>query len=262
MKKVLTIAGSDSSGGAGIQADLKTMAALGTYGLSVITAITAQNTQGVYAVETLSPSIVEEQLKAVFTDIPINAVKIGMVSECSLIEVIENALIQYQPKIIIMDPVMVSTTGSVLLQEDAIEALKTKLFPLATLITPNLHEAEVLVGEKLLSEADIQKAIENLKKWTHGEILVKGGHLPLGDQVIDFLSTGEKFIGKWIESNNTHGTGCSLSSAIAALLAQDYSMTQAICLAKNYVEEGIRLSFPVGQGSGPIHHFHSLWRAE
>lgn len=262
IKKVLTIAGSDSGGGAGIQADLKTMAALGTYGLSVITAITAQNTQGVYAVETLSPLIVEEQLKAVFTDISIDAVKIGMVSDCSLIEVIEEALIRYQPKIIIVDPVMVSTTGSILLKQEAIEALRTKLFSLATLITPNLHEAEVLVDRKLRSEAEIEKAMTELKKWTAGEVLIKGGHLPFGDQVIDFLSTGERFVGTWVQSENTHGTGCSLSSAIAALLAQGYSMTEAVREAKSYVEKGIRYSFTVGQGSGPIHHFHSLWNAE
>ncbi|MXQ53359.1 bifunctional hydroxymethylpyrimidine kinase/phosphomethylpyrimidine kinase [Shimazuella sp. KC615] len=259
MKHVLTIAGSDSGGGAGIQADLKTFSALGTYGLSVITAITAQNTQGVTGIEILSPFIVEKQLDAVFKDIRIDAVKIGMVASRELIKVIVQAINRFQPKIIIVDPVMVSTTGSRLLEEDAIEEIKQHLFPIATLITPNLQEAAVLLETELQSLKDLFQVAVKLKQFTVGEVLITGGHNVLGDQVIDVLSTGEAFMSERIETKHTHGTGCSLSSAIAVFMAQGLTLSKAVQKAKQYVTKGLYHAYPIGSGAGPIHHFHALW---
>lgn len=260
IKHVLTIAGSDSGGGAGIQADIKTFAAFGTYGLSVITAITAQNTTGVTGVEIVSPEMVEKQLDAVFQDIRIDAVKIGMVANRELVQTIAAKLREYQPDIVIVDPVMVSTTGSLLLEEDAVEALKKELFPLATLITPNLYEAAVLLDTEFEELSDFHQIAKQLKPLTKGEVLVKGGHAPQADQVIDVLSTGDVFTAEWVNTKHTHGTGCSLSSAIAASMAKGQTLQQAVQEAKDFVTEGLRQAFAVGSGSSPIHHFHQLWR--
>lgn len=261
IKHVLTIAGSDSGGGAGIQADLKTFSALGTYGLSVITAVTAQNTLGVTGVETMSPQIVEQQLAAVFDDIRIDAVKIGMVANRELVQVIAHALEQYQPPIVIVDPVMVSTTGSLLLEKEDVQELKERLFPLATLVTPNVSEAAVLLNEDPKT-LDLASAAETLKMFVAGEVLVKGGHRPVGNYVIDILSTGDIFEGPWIETKNTHGTGCSLSAAIAAFMARGHALIPAIRRAKEYVTAGLRHAYPIGQGAGPIHHFYAIWNKE
>jgi len=265
VKHVLTIAGSDSGGGAGIQADLKTFAALGTYGLSVITSITAQNTLGVQAVEPLSASIVAAQLEAVFADIRIDAVKIGMVADRAIIEAIAATLRKYKPGIVVLDPVMVSTSGHTLLAQDQIDALRNVLFPLCDLLTPNLHEAALLYGAPIDSHASMARAASELAATFGCSVLLKGGHLPTegtdGTQAsIDYLSDGTTFKGEWIESRHTHGTGCSLSSAIAALWAKGFSREEAIARAKVYVTEGIRHAYAVGQGSGPIHHFYALWR--
>lgn len=260
IKQVLTIAGSDSGGGAGIQADLKTFSAFGTYGLSVITAITAQNTMGVTGVEVIDSSLVEKQLDAVFQDIRIDAVKIGMVANQECIQVIAQKLQQYQPNIVIVDPVMVSTTGSLLLEQNAVDALKQNLFPLATLITPNLYEAAVLLQTERENLEDFHQVAQQLKALTSGEVLVKGGHAPKGEQVTDVLSTGDVFTKERIETPHTHGTGCSLSSAIAASMAKGNSLVSAIQEAKEFVTEGLRQAYSIGSGSSPIHHFHQLWR--
>lgn len=262
MKRVLTIAGSDSGGGAGIQADLKTFSAFETYGLSVITAVTAQNTTGVTGIEVMSPSIIEEQLDAVFQDIRIDAVKIGMVANQDCIKVIAEKIRQYQPEVVIVDPVMVSTTGSLLLEQNAVAALKTELFPLATLITPNLYEAAVLLDTEWQSLHDLYQVARKLKPLTSGEVLVKGGHVTKGEQVTDVLSTGAVFTAERVETDHTHGTGCSLSSAIAASMAKGRSLVQAIQEAKEFVTEGLRQAYPIGAGSSPIHHFHQLWSQE
>jgi len=264
IKSVLTIAGSDSSGGAGIQADLKSFAANGAYGASVITAITAQNTTGVYAVEPLNKVIVKAQLDAVFTDLNIEAVKIGMVADKAIMNIIAEAIHTYQPSFVIIDPVMVSTTGHSLLAEDQIEALKTRLLPLATLITPNLQEAEVLMKRKITSFEDMQKVAKLLAEETGTNVLLKGGHFPLEQartlKAIDILSTGIIFESDWIETGATHGTGCSLSSAICAQLAKGKTLEDAIRISKNYVHNGILNAQQVGSGSNPIHHFHQFWK--
>jgi len=264
-KHALTIAGSDSGGGAGIQADLKTFAATGVYGLSVITAITAQNTLGVQAVETLSATIVRQQLESVFSDIRIDAVKIGMVADRAIIEEIASALQTYRPPVVIVDPVMVSTSGHKLLDPAQIDALKTILFPQASLLTPNLHEAALLFGSPIESHAEMREAAAALAQTFGCDVLLKGGHLPIEEQggtpqSIDYLSDGTTFRSDWIESRHTHGTGCSLSSAIASYRAQGFDRAEAIRRAKSFVTEGIRHAYAVGQGAGPIHHFHAIWR--
>ncbi|MCL2560652.1 MAG: bifunctional hydroxymethylpyrimidine kinase/phosphomethylpyrimidine kinase [Turicibacter sp.] len=260
---VLTIAGSDSSGGAGIQADLKSFAANGVYGASVITAITAQNTTGVFAIEPLSNEIIKAQLDAVFTDLNITGVKVGMVADKKIMHAIAEALTTYTPPFIVIDPVMVSTTGHTLLDEDQIDTLKTTLLPLATVITPNLQEAEVLSNQNITSLADMQNVANALANEIGTLVLLKGGHFPLeqaGKLIsIDVLSTGETFLGDWIETNSTHGTGCSLSSAISAQLARGKSLTEAIKTGKDYVHQGIKQAHKIGAGSNPIHHFHPYW---
>lgn len=266
MKSILTIAGSDSSGGAGIQADLKTFAANGTYGASVITAITAQNTTGVYGIEALSKEIVKAQLDAVFTDLHIDAVKIGMVADEEIMKVIAEALLTYHPLFVVIDPVMVSTTGQTLLGKDQIHALKTSLLPLATVITPNLQEAEVLLDAKISSLKEMNEAAKCLEQQTGAFVLLKGGHFPQeqngSKKAIDVLSTGKTFESNWIETDSTHGTGCSLSSALAAHLARGASLSSAIEKAKEYVHQGIVHSYKVGSGSNPIHHFYHYWEDE
>lgn len=262
IKHVLTIAGSDSGGGAGIQADLKTFAAFGTYGLSVITAVTAQNTTGVIGVEVLPPSMIEKQLDAVFEDIRIDAVKIGMVANQESIHVIANKLRQYQPKIVILDPVMVSTTGSRLLEQSAVEALKDELFPLATLITPNRFEAQILLNTQCNSLDEYIQAAKKLKGFTAGEVLIKGGHAMQEEKAIDVFSTGDVFETERVQTKHDHGTGCSLSSAIAALMAKGWSLVKAIQEAKEFVTEGLKHAYPIGAGASPIHHFYRLWQQE
>jgi len=264
MRTILTIAGSDSSGGAGIQADIKTISANGAYGASVITAITAQNTTGVFAVEVLSTDIVKAQLEAVFTDLSVDAVKIGMVSDKEMMHVIQDAISTYQPSHIIIDPVMVSTTGHRLLEADQIEALKRILLPLATLITPNLQEAEVLIDRSITSLEEMKQAALELEAEVGARVLLKGGHFPITNKErtfsVDVLSTGDQFTREWIETESTHGTGCSLSSAIATQLAHGYDLRTAISKGKDYVHEGILRSYKIGTGSNPIHHFHQLWK--
>jgi hydroxymethylpyrimidine/phosphomethylpyrimidine kinase len=259
----LTIAGSDSSGGAGIQADLKTFAAFGVYGASVITALTAQNTQGVTGIHQVPADFVTAQIDAVFGDLDVKAVKIGMVSEHAVIEAIEAGLQRWSPKHIVLDPVMVATSGDRLLAPDAVEALRTRLIPRALLITPNLPEAAALLEEQIAaSENQIESQGKRLRAMGASAVLIKGGH-GQGAESIDYLIRKDSIVAlpaPRIATKNTHGTGCSLSSAIAAGLAKGDDLEVAVRNAKAWVTAAIaaadRLS--VGHGHGPIHHFHAF----
>lgn len=260
MKKVLTIAGSDSCGGAGIQADIKTMDALGVYGMSVICAVTAQNTLGVSAVQEIEPGVVRAQLKAVFQDIPVDGVKIGMVSSSQIICTIREELQYFQAKNIVLDPVMVSKSGYFLLQQEAVEALKG-LIAIADLVTPNIPEAEVLTGMTIKTLDDMKAAAREIQKLGPAHVLIKGGHR--ADDANDVLLSGDKFSilpGAKIVTANTHGTGCTLSSAIASLLARGHTIEEAVRAAKTYLTEAIRNSFSIGQGVGPVGHLINLYQ--
>ncbi|HBV75744.1 MULTISPECIES: bifunctional hydroxymethylpyrimidine kinase/phosphomethylpyrimidine kinase [Vibrio] len=263
---ILTIAGSDSGGGAGIQADIKAISATGSYACSVITALTAQNTQGVSGIYSISAEFIGQQLDAVFQDIDIAAVKIGMLNDCSVIKVIAEKIKQYQPPFVVLDPVMVATSGDPLIQISAIETLKEVLFPLVSLITPNLPEAALLIGSDMpSSEAEIEGFIVKLRDHeplNNINVLLKGGHF-CGEQSNDWLVTPkmvEIFSHKRVFTKNTHGTGCTLSSAIASYLGQGYPLTQAIDLAKTYLSNALVQAdlLNVGKGAGPVHHFYNL----
>jgi len=255
VRKVLTIAGSDSSGGAGIQADLKTMAAHNCYGMSVITALTAQNTTGVYGIENVSEEFVANQMDCVFKDIRPEAVKIGMVSSVGIIDTISQGLKEHKASHVVVDPVMVSTSGSKLLEDGAILALKEKLIPLAEVITPNIFEAELLADMKIESKDDMVKAAEKISTWYDGHILVKGGHLDA--EASDLLySKGQIswYKSERIENPNTHGTGCTLSSAIASNLAKGYDINKSIENSKGFITGAIRDKLDLGKGRGPLNH--------
>jgi hydroxymethylpyrimidine/phosphomethylpyrimidine kinase len=260
----LTIAGSDSSGGAGIQADLKTFAALGVYGASVITALTAQNTRAVSAVHPVPAEFVTAQLDAVFGDLDIGAVKIGMVAQLSTIDAVAAALRRYSPKRVVLDPVMVATSGARLLGTEAVEALRTSLIPQASLITPNLPEAAALLGEGVATDAaDIERQGKRLLAMGCPAVLIKGGHGE-GSESIDYLIDGKRtvaFAAPRLATKNTHGTGCSLSSAIAAELAKGEELETAVRNAKAFITAAIAAAdrFAVGHGRGPIHHFHRFY---
>lgn len=254
IKAVLTIAGSDSSGGAGIQADIKTMIANGVYAMSAITALTAQNTLGVRSVMNVTPKFLAEQLDAIFEDIPPAAVKIGMVSSAELIEVIAQKLTQYHAENIVVDPVMVATSGAKLIDDDAITTLTEKLFPLAILVTPNIPEIEILCKEKISSVSQIENCAEKIFMKYNCAVLAKGGH-SLND-ANDLLCDGDLkwFNGTRIFTNNTHGTGCTLSSAIASNLAKGFSLRDAVAAAKKYVTDALKAGLKLGHGNGPINH--------
>ncbi|SHK19218.1 hydroxymethylpyrimidine/phosphomethylpyrimidine kinase [Anaerobranca californiensis DSM 14826] len=260
MKKLLTIAGSDSSGGAGIQADLKTFSSLGTYGMSVITAITAQNTQGVFGVQDIDEEVVYKQIEAIFSDIEVDGVKIGMVSKSSTIEIIVSALKKFKAKNIVVDPVMVSKSGYHLLQREAKKALIEQLLPIATIVTPNLFEAEEITGLTIKDIKDMEKAGEIIHQMGPRFVLVKGGHL--SEKPIDVLYDGEKFKyyeAERVNTKSTHGTGCTLSSAIAVYLAKGYQVDEGVKKAKEYITQALINAFPLGKGTGPVHHFYSWW---
>ena len=255
MKTALTIAGSDSSGGAGIQADIKTMMANGVYAMSAITALTAQNTTGVTAILNVTPEFLAQELDAVFTDIYPDAVKIGMVSENELICTIAARLKQYGAKNIVVDPVMVATSGAKLICDEAVDILKTELFPLASMLTPNIPETEVLTGRAVRSAEDMIEAARQIADTYHCAVLVKGGH-NLND-ANDLLYTDGSyrwFKGKRIDNPNTHGTGCTLSSAIASNLAKGLSMEVSVERAKEYISGALSAMLNLGQGSGPMDH--------
>lgn len=259
MKKVLTIAGSDCSGGAGIQADIKTITAHKMYAMSAITALTAQNTTGVYGILDAGADFVARQLDCIFQDIYPDAVKIGMVANKEIITKIADKLVEYQAKNIVADPVMVSTAGSRLMEEDAINTLITKLLPLATVITPNLAEAEVLCGFTIETKEDCIRAARTIGKKIPTAILIKGGHLK--DTADDLLwNKGEIhwFEGKRVDNPNTHGTGCTLSSAIASNLAAGCDLVTSIQNAKDYITGALNDNLDLGKGSGPLNHMYNL----
>lgn len=267
MKKVLTIAGSDSCGGAGIQADLKTFSANGVYGMSVITAVTAQNTQGVFAVQDIESEIIKAQIDAIFTDISVDAVKIGMVSKISTIEAISEKLQQYRPQNVVLDPVMISKSGYSLLLPEAQATLIKKLIPLAFIITPNIPEAEEILKRTNSSITNIttvehmEKAAEEIFKLGCKNVLIKGGHI-CGDAV-DVLYDGKNFVhfhSERIHTKHTHGTGCTLSSAIASNLSLGLNINEAVKKSKEYITTAIKHSLDIGHGVGPTNHFYTLYK--
>jgi hydroxymethylpyrimidine/phosphomethylpyrimidine kinase len=257
MKVILTIAGSDSGGGAGIQADLKTISACGAYGASAITAVTAQNTRTVTAAEEVSPALIEAQVDAVFDDFPVAAVKTGMLSSARVIEAVARALGRRRLAHFVLDPVMVSKSGDALLEPQAVDSLRRELFPLATLVTPNRHEAQVLAGVEVRGPADARRAGERLLEAGCRAVLVKGGHFESG-RATDVLVSREgeqSFEAEFIDTPHTHGTGCTFSAAIATYLGRGRALPEAIGLAKAYVTEAIRHGLPLGSGHGPTDHF-------
>ncbi len=264
--KVLTIAGSDSGGGAGIQADLKTFSAIGCYGMSVITALTAQNTQGVKAIHAVPPVFAAQQIDAVLTDIGAEAIKIGMLYAAELIETVAETLKKHGAQKIVLDPVMVSQSGDKLLQDDAIEAIKAHLMPLADIVTPNIPEASVLCGKQLKQWSDIESAAETLAQHGSRSILIKGGH---GDEKkstdLLFLARENRFVrlaADRIKTDNNHGTGCTLSSAIASYMAKGHDIEAAVQKAKAYMNQAIAAGaqYQIGHGHGPVHHFFQWWK--
>lgn len=259
MKTVLTIAGSDSSGGAGIQADIKTMTANGVYAMSAVTALTAQNTCGVAAIMESDPEFLGKQIDCIFNDIRPDAVKIGMVSSVGLIQVIADRLVKYGADNIVVDPVMVATSGSRLISEEAVSALKEKLLPLAKVLTPNIPEAEVLADMEIRSEEDMEKAAEVIGKSYGCSVLLKGGH-QLNDANDLLYKDGKTqwFYGKRIDNPNTHGTGCTLSSAIASNLAKGFDMETSVERAKEYISGALAAMLDLGKGSGPMNHMFDL----
>jgi hydroxymethylpyrimidine/phosphomethylpyrimidine kinase len=260
---VLTIAGSDSSAGAGIQADLKAIAAGGGYGASVLTAITAQNTRAVTAAVELDPGLIRAQLDAVFDDLQVAAVKTGMLASAPVIETVAKALREYRPPRYVLDPVMVSKTGFPLLQPEAVDALRRELLPLATLVTPNVHEARALAGLPVRTPAEAEAAGRRLVEGGAAAVLVKGGHLDEAPATDVLVTPGgvEVFPGEHVPARHTHGTGCTYSAAIATQLAHGRPLAEAIRRAKAYVTEAIRRGLPVGRGIGPTDHFFYLRRA-
>jgi hydroxymethylpyrimidine/phosphomethylpyrimidine kinase len=252
--RALSIAGSDSGGGAGIQADLKTFEALGVWGMTAITAVTVQNTKGVSGYQELSPETVGDQIRAVVTDIGVDAAKTGMLASGEIIEAVADAVAEVGVSNLVVDPVFVSKHGHPLLQEDAVDALRTRILPLATLVTPNLHEAAGLAGMPVRTEEDMERAGRAILELGTGAVLVKGGHLE-GDQATDLLVTAEgaqSIAAERIDTPHTHGTGCVLSAAIAAHLARGADLPEAVLKGKSFVTAAIRAALEIGQGIGPV----------
>ncbi len=265
-KRVLSIAGSDPSGGAGIQADLKTMSACGCFGTTAITAVVDENTVGVYGVFPIPIPFVQGQIKSVLDDIGADAIKIGMLHSSELILAVKETLSHYNIRNIVLDPVMVSTSGDKLLQDEAIETLKNELIPIARVITPNVPEAEVLLNERIKSQSDLPRIIKRLSCGGTVSVLLKAGHLT-DDELTDVFYNAETdeiitLSSNRISTRNTHGTGCTLSSAIASMLAQGLPLNEAIREAKNYINEAIikGAEYEIGKGHGPVHHFHNFWK--
>ena len=261
MKTALTIAGSDSSGGAGIQADIKTMLANGVYAMSAITALTAQNTTGVTAILNATPEFLGQELDCIFTDIYPDAVKIGMVSEKELIRTIADRLCTYDAKNIVVDPVMVATSGARLISMDAIQTLKEELFPLADLLTPNIPEAMELTGMSIATEEEMIAAARHISEAYHCAVLCKGGHSinDANDLLFEQSGAYRWFYGKRIDNPNTHGTGCTLSSAIASNLAKGFSMVDSVARAKDYISGALSAMLDLGHGSGPMNHGFAIF---
>lgn len=261
IRKALTIAGSDSGGGAGIQADLKTFAALGVYGTSVITAITAQNTVGVTHVLALTPDLVAAQIGAVIDDIGAHALKTGMLANSAIIKAVAKKIQEHRLKNLVVDPVMVATSGDLLIKKNAVAALRSLLIPLATIVTPNIPEAEELCGLKLHGPKDTEEAARRIIRLGAKTVVIKGGHLK--GPALDLFYDGKQFralSAPRIRTRNTHGTGCTFSAAIAAYMAKGETVESAVSLAKRYTTQAIRAGFAVGSGHSPVHHFYKLWK--
>ena len=261
MKTALTIAGSDCSGGAGIQADLKTMSSLGVFGMSVVVCVVAENTSRVISILDITPKMIEEQMDAIFEDINVDAVKIGMLSTPVCIEAVYKKLIEYKPKNIVVDPVMYAKNGCALMPPSSVDCLLKTIVPLATVITPNIPEAECIADMKISTIDDMKKACEIIHKMGVEHVLVKGGHYE-GDAT-DILYDGEQFysfVTERIDTKNTHGTGCTLSSAIASNLANGEDIVSAVKHAKEYVTEAIRYALSIGKGNGPTNHFWKFYK--
>ncbi|MBN2415737.1 bifunctional hydroxymethylpyrimidine kinase/phosphomethylpyrimidine kinase [bacterium] len=259
MKTALTIAGSDSGGGAGIQADLKTFTVFGVYGMSVITAVTAQNTQSVSSVQGITPAMVREQLRMVFADFPVHAVKTGMLFTAAIVEAVAAFLGQHRPVPLVVDPVMISTSGSALLAQDAVTALKSRLFPIADLVTPNLHEAEALSGITISNPGLMERAARIIAETGCRGVLIKGGHLEA--EARDLLLWNDELIAftkPRLETTSTHGTGCTLSAAIAAGLAGGSSLPDAVREAKEFVHRAMEHGLHLGAGNGPLNHMAGM----
>ncbi|CAH0122171.1 Hydroxymethylpyrimidine/phosphomethylpyrimidine kinase [Paenibacillus sp. CECT 9249] len=261
MKTALTIAGSDCSGGAGIQADLKTFSAHGVFGMSVIVSVVAENTSRVIDIQDMRPDMIEKQIEAVFEDIEVDAVKIGMLSQPECMEAVAGKLKQYAPRHVVIDPVMYAKNGCPLMNPNAIDTLIRKVLPLAHVLTPNIPEAEKITGIKIGSVDDMKKAAAAIYRMGCKHVVVKGGHA--AGNALDILFDGESFHSfdaQRIETKNTHGTGCTYSSAIASNLALGFGLQEAVRRAKEYVTTAIRHSLPIGKGNGPTHHFYSLYK--
>ena len=257
---VMTIAGSDSGGGAGIQADLKTLSALGVFGTSTLTAITAQNTVGVTAVHEVPTDVIAAQIDAVITDIGADAVKTGMLSSGAIVETVADAVRRHGIGNLVVDPVMVAKSGDRLLREEAIASICNSLIPLAAVVTPNIPEAEDLTGQAISADDDVRRAAVCIVEMGARSVVIKGGHR--SGPPTDLFYDGERFqefTTERIPSTNTHGTGCTFASAVAAGLAHGLETPIAVARAKEYVTEAIRASYPIGQGHGPLHHFHAFW---
>lgn len=259
MKTAVTIAGSDSGGGAGIQADIKTMTALGVYAMSAVAALTAQNTTGVYGILEVPPAFLEKQLDCIFTDIRPDAVKIGMLSSGELMRAVAGKLREYRAGHVVLDPVMVSTSGSRLMKEDAALVMKEELFPLAEVITPNIPEAEALTGMQIRGKQDMERAAGLLHETYRCAVLLKGGHAV--NDANDLLYQDQKAVwveGRRIDNPNTHGTGCTLSSAIASYLAMECSLEESVKKAKEYLSGALESGLDLGKGSGPLNHMYAI----
>jgi len=259
--RVLTIAGSDSGGCAGMQADLKTFAALRTHGMCAVTAITAQDTLTVHASFTLPKELVAQQIQVVASDIGVDAAKTGMLPSAEIIGCVADQLRLLQLKRLVVDPVMITSGGNRLIESDAVAPLVTELFPIAAVVTPNVHEAEVLVERKLVTEADFKLAAEEIQRMGPKSVVIKGGHSEDPDHSVDIFFDGSEFHrleGKRIRTANTHGGGCTYAAAIAAYLARGFSRLESVYKAKDYVQKAIEHSFPLGKGSGPLGHFFDL----
>lgn len=259
LKTVLTIAGSDSIGGAGIQADIKTMTCLGVYAMSAVTALTAQNTTGVTDIMETTPEFLQKQLDCIFTDIMPDAVKTGMVANENLVKAIAVKLKYYNAKNIVVDPVMVSTSGTKLINDNSVKYMKLLLFPMATVITPNIPEAEILSGTKIINKVDMEYAAKKIGEEYGCAVLCKGGHsVNYSDDVLFCKGNLIWYKTKKINNPNTHGTGCTLSSAIASYLAQGYNLEKAVMLAKKYLTNALKTNFDIGKGTGPLAHNYKI----
>jgi hydroxymethylpyrimidine/phosphomethylpyrimidine kinase len=257
---VLTIAGSDPSGGAGIQADLKTMSALGCYGMAVIAALTAQNTREVTGVQEVPAEFVGLQIDTIFDDVAPGAVKTGMLASAAIIEVVAERAQRHEFRNLVVDPVMVSKSGARLLREDAVDALRRKLIPAARVLTPNIPEAEDLTGASIRTDDDVRDAARYLRALGAENVVIKGGHRE-GDTVTDVLYDGgfHEFSGPRVATTSTHGTGCTFASAIACYLARGESVANAVGHAREYLQEALTRAYPIGGGHGPVHHFWRRW---